>query len=277
MNSKQVTIIESNEGLGLDWKEFLKSRELLFFFAWRNFKVRYKQTIIGAAWAVFRPFILMVVFAAIFRRNGNLAPGYEDIPYPLFLYSGLLFWTYFSQTTIQVGDSLVSSQNIIKKIYFPRLIAPVAVAITGLIDFFISLLIYIAIMIYYGVAPELNGILLFLPMLLLTFLSVIGIGSFMTALNVRYRDVQQALPFFMQVLLFLTPVIYSVDFIPANLQWLLFLNPIAGVIETMKSSLFGVEVVDWTHLGISLASSVVIIIVGLGFFRSQERKVADLI
>ena len=277
MNSKQVTIVEASQGVGLDWREFLRSRELVYFFAWRNFKIRYKQTVIGAAWAVFRPFILMVVFTAIFKRSGSLAPGYEDIPYPLFLYSGLLFWTYFSQTTTQVGDSLISSQNIIKKIYFPRIIAPVAVALTGLIDFFISFIIYIGLMVYYGVSPQLSGIVLFLPMLTLTFLCVIGIGSFMTALNVRYRDVQQALPFFMQVLLFLTPVIYSVDFIPKNLQWVLFLNPIAGVIETMKTSTFGVEVVNWNHLGISLISAVFIIILGLVFFRSQERQVADLI
>ncbi|MDX1765313.1 MAG: ABC transporter permease [Candidatus Saccharimonadales bacterium] len=275
--AKTTTVIDSGRNLGLDWREFLKNRELLYFFTWRNFKIRYKQTLIGAGWAVFRPFALMVVFTAIFQRTGNLAPGYEDIPYPLFLYSGLLFWTYFAQTTTQVGESLLTSQNIIKKIYFPRLIAPVSVAITGLIDFFFSFIIYIGLMAYYGVAPGLLGVLMFLPMVLMSFLAVMGVGSFMTALNVRYRDVRQALPFAIQLLLFLTPVIYSVDFIPQNLQWILFVNPMAGVVEAMRAGILGVEAINWGFLGISVLSLLVILIIGLAFFRSQERKVADLI
>lgn len=275
--AKPTTVIDSGRNIGLDWGEFVKNRELLYFFTWRNFKIRYKQTLIGAGWAVFRPFALMVVFTAIFKRTGNLAPGYEDIPYPLFLYSGLLFWTYFAQTTNQVGESLLTSQNIIKKIYFPRLIAPVSVALTGLIDFFFSLIIYIGLMAYYGVVPGLSGVLLFLPMVLMSFLAVLGVGTFMTALNVRYRDVRQALPFIIQLMLFLTPVIYSVDFIPHNLQWLLFLNPMAGVVEAMKAGILGVELINWGYLGISVASTLLILFAGLSFFKSQERKVADLI
>jgi len=275
--AKPTTVIDSSRNLGLDWRDFIKNRELLYFVTWRNFKIRYKQTLIGAGWAVFRPFALMVVFTAIFKRTGNIAPGYEEIPYPLFLYSGLLFWTYFSQTTNQVGESLLTSQNIIKKIYFPRLIAPVSVAITGLIDFFFSFLIYIGLMAYYGVVPGLSGVLLFLPMVLMSFLAVLGVGSFMTALNVRYRDVRQALPFLIQLMLFLTPVIYSVDFIPQNLQWILFLNPMAGVVETMRGGILGVEAINWGFMSISIASTVVLLTLGLMFFRSQERKVADLI
>jgi lipopolysaccharide transport system permease protein len=273
----QVTYIQPKPKLGLEVGEIWRKRELLFYFIWRNFKIRYKQTAIGAAWALFRPLILMIVFTLLFNRAVGITSGSPDIPYPLFSYIGLLFWTYFAQTTIQVGDSMVANQNIFTKIYFPRLIIPLSATLTGLIDFFIAAIIYIGLMFYYGIFPTTAGVLLFFPMLLITFITVLGLGSLTAALNVRYRDVSQALPFIMQVLLFLTPVIYPVSSLPENLQWILFLNPITGVIEVMRATLLGLGDINIFHIAISISSSLALLIVGIRVFKREERIFADVV
>lgn len=276
-SSENVIEITPKQSFSFELKEFVHRRELLYFFTWRNFKVRYKQTVIGAGWAVFRPLILMVVFTLAFNRVGSIDSGAENIPYPIFAYAGLMYWSYFSQTVNQVGDSLLSYQNIITKVYFPRLMVPIATTVTGLIDFFFSLIVYLVLALYYGIQPSLLAVLMLGPLLLLTSLTILGIGVFMAALNVKYRDVKQALPFFIQALLFLTPVIYPVERVPDNLQWILFLNPITGVVDTAQATMLGLRDVQWDLLGISVASCLVILAIGLNYFKLREREIDDII
>lgn len=271
------TVIEPNMSWALEWKEIFSNLELLYFFTWRNFKIRYKQTIVGAAWAIIKPLILMVVFTLFFNRALNVDTGSENVPYPVFSYAGLLFWNYFSQTTNQVGSSLVSYQGVINKIYFPRLIVPISTALTGVIDFFLAAIIYAGILVYYGITPQILGIVLFIPALIVTFLTIVGLGSFMAALNVRYRDVTQALPFAIQVLLFLTPVIYPVSVVPEAWRWILFLNPMTGVIECIRASMLSLGPLQWDYYSISLASCLFIVIAGFWLFKRQERAIGDYI
>jgi len=270
------TVIKPDVSWALEWSEFMKHKELLYYFTWRNFKIRYKQTIIGAGWAIFKPLILMLVFTVAFNKVAKIESA-DNIPYPVFSYAGLLFWTYFSQTANQVGTSVVSYQSIIRKIYFPRLIAPVSMAITGLIDLFFASLIYLAILFIYSQPVHLAGVLLFLPMVVFAFIAVMGIGLFMAAFNVKYRDVAQALPFFIQALLFLTPVIYPVTLVPVAYQWILFLNPIAGPIEVFRTALLGNAAIPWGNFAISATSGILFLIVGLLFFKAKEREFADFI
>jgi lipopolysaccharide transport system permease protein len=277
MISKSETIITPNTSLALEWREFLDNKELLRYFVWRNFKIRYKQTVVGAAWAIFKPLILMVVFTFAFNSIGSVESGSDDVPYTIFAYAGLMFWTYFSQTVNQVGNSFVTFQNMIKKIYFPRLIIPVSIMFTGFIDFLFSLIVYVGLMIYYGIAPSALGVILFIPMILLTMLSILGIGMFAAALNVRYRDVTQVLPFLIQAMLFLTPVVYPVSAIPEEWQWVLYLNPMTGVVDTAQITLLGLGEISWNMLAISVVSAVIIFIISLRFFKAKEREFADLI
>lgn len=271
------TVVEPKRHIALDWRELFANRELLLFFAWRNFKIRYKQTLVGTAWAVFQPLVLMVIFTVFFHRVVKIGTGSEHIPYPIFSYSGLLFWNYFSQATTQVSNSLLVFQNVISKIYFPRLIAPLSAAITGLIDFVMALGVYVILLLYYQITPGLLGIALFLPMVMLSFITVTGVGLFLAALNIKYRDIQQALPFFIQTLLFVTPVIYPVSLVPEHLRWLVFLNPMAGVIETIRSSLLGLGALNWPHLGISTLSALGLLLLGIVVFKRREREIADYI
>lgn len=273
---QERTVIKPEYSWALEWHEIKSNFELLYFFAWRNFKVRYKQTLIGALWAVVRPFTLMVVFTIVFNRGAGIQPD-GNVPYAVFSYAGLLFWNYFSQSVSQVSSSLVAYQNIIKKIYFPRLLVPVSTAITGLIDFALSVLIFIGLVIHFDVSIQVLGMVLFIPLLVMTILTVLGVGLFMAALNVRYRDVEQLMPFLVQVLLFITPVIYPVSIVPASWQWILFINPMTAVVEVARYSLLGVGQLNMMGIGISIISCVVAVIAGLLFFKSQERALGDLI
>ena len=273
---QERTVIKPGYSWALEWQEIKSNFELLYFFTWRNFKVRYKQTAIGALWAVVRPFTLMVVFTIVFNRGAGIQPD-GDVPYAVFSYAGLLFWNYFSQSVSQVSSSLVAYQNIIKKIYFPRLLVPVSTAITGLIDFALSVLIFIGLVIHFDVSIQALGLILFIPLLIMSILTVLGVGLFMSALNVRYRDVEQLMPFLVQVLLFVTPVIYPASIVPASWQWVLFLNPMTAVVELSRYSLLGVGELNVMGIGISIISCLVAVIAGLLFFKSQERALGDLI
>jgi lipopolysaccharide transport system permease protein len=277
MSQKIETIINARKRYGYNWAELLSSRHLFYFFTWRNFKIRYKQTAIGVAWAVIQPFILMVVFTLFFNRIAGIGTGSDDTPYPIFSFAGLIFWSYFSQTTNQVSNSLVAFQEVIKKIYFPRIIAPVSTAMTGLVDMGFSLIIYFGLMVYYKISPTFLGVLLFLPMIMLSFITVLGLGLFLAALNLKYRDVGQALPFFIQTMLFMTPVIYPVKIVSEKFRWILFLNPMAGVIETVRASLLGTGSLVWGYLLISIFSSLLMLFIGFRYFHKKEREFADLI
>lgn len=248
-------------------------RELLFFLTWRDVKVRYKQTLLGAAWAILQPLFMMIIFTIFFGRLAGLDSA--GIPYPVFALAGLVPWTFFSNTITASGNSLVGSAHLITKVYFPRLIVPAAAMMAGLVDFMLSFLLLIALMIYYRV--PLTGQVAFLPLLvLLTALFGLGVGTWMSALNVKYRDVRFALPFVIQLWLFVSSVILPSSAVPAKWRWILMFNPMSGIIEGYRSALFGLPF-DWPALGVATLLTVVMLFYSVYSFGKAERSFADII
>ncbi|VAW32344.1 O-antigen export system, permease protein, partial [hydrothermal vent metagenome] len=232
-----TTIIKPKKTFSIeDFKEIWRYKELLYFFTWKDLKVRYKQTAIGILWALFQPFIIMVVFSVFFGKFARMPS--DGIPYPIFVYTGLLFWQFFSGALTETSKSLVGNSNIITKVYFPRLILPISGVLTKFVDFFIASIILAGMMIYYGYAPSMLGILIIPLLLLITFMASVGGGLFLASINVKYRDVRYVLPFFIQILLFVTPVIYPAS-IAGKYSWILALNPMTGVIKAARASLLG--------------------------------------
>lgn len=258
----------------IDLKELWRFRELFYFLSWRDIKVRYKQTVIGAVWAVLQPLLTMVIFSVIFGRVAGISSGV--IPYPIFVYSGLLFWDYFSNSLSTASNSLIAEQNIIQKVYFPKIIIPLASTLVFLLDFFFASVVLAGLMIYYHFFPSLVGVLLVIPSIIITFLSFSGLGLIFSSINVKYRDVRYALPFFTHLLVFLTPVIYPASILGRH-KWLLYLNPMSGVIETMRVGLLGVGMVNWFVFGFSALISILLFIFGLLYFRRSESFFADII
>lgn len=270
------TIIKPKKGLAiLDLKELWHYRELFYFLAWRDIKLRYKQTVFGIGWAVLQPFTMMVVFSIIFGRIAKVPS--DSIPYPIFSYAGLLFWNIFSNSLSNASQSLIGSANIIQKVYLPKIIIPAASVIVTLADFFFAFLVFVGILIYYQFVPNLLGLVLLLPLLLITVIASSGLGLFLSAVNVKYRDIRYALPFFTQLLIYITPVIYPVSIVPKHLQWILYLNPMTGVIETFKAAFLGTGAVIWTNLLFSAVMSVILLILGLLYFLKTEKMFADII
>ncbi len=257
-----------------DVKELWQYRELLYFFSWRDMKVRYKQTAIGVLWAVLQPFLTMVVFTVFFGKLAGIPS--DGVPYPIFVYTGLLFWQFFSGALSETSASLISNQSIITKVYFPRLILPISSVITKFIDFLLSALILVAMMFYYGYTPYLGGLLIIPLLLIITFMASVGLGLFLSAFNVKYRDVRYALPFFIQILLFLTPVIYPASIAGAYSK-ILALNPMTGVIQTARAALLGATEINWTLLSISAIACFVLLVIGVIYFKKVERYFADII
>jgi len=257
-----------------DIREVWDYRELLYFFTWRDLKVRYKQTAIGALWAIFQPFITMVVFSVFF--GGLLKIPSDGVPYPIFVYTGLLFWQFFSSALSDTSNVLITNQAIITKVYFPRLLLPLSTVATKFIDFAIAAVIMIGMMIYYGYTPHLVGILIIPLLLVITFMASIGLGLFLASINVKYRDVRYALPFFIQILMFVTPVIYPAS-IAGKYSWLLALNPMMGVIQSARAAMLGTAPLNWLLIGISLIATFLLMIVGIYTFKKTERYFADII
>lgn len=270
-----ITIIKPKKVLSVeDFWEVWRYRELLYFFTWRDFKVRYKQTAIGILWAVFQPFMTMVVFSLFF---GTLLKVPSDgVPYPIFVYTGLLFWQFFSTALADTSNVLIVNQSIITKVYFPRLILPLSSVTTKLVDFAISAVILVGMMIYYGYTPHITGIIILPLLLIITFMAAVGGGLFLAAVNVKYRDVRYALPFFIQILLFLTPVIYPAS-IAGKYSWLLALNPMMGVIQNARAALLGTAPINWLLILISFVATAVLLVIGTIYFKKVERYFADII
>jgi len=273
-NAVPTTIIQPSRGLlSLKLGELWRYRELLYFLTWRDVKIRYKQAVLGFLWAFIQPFLKMVVFSVVF---GGLAKmDSEGFPYPIFLYAGLLPWQFFADAVNRSGQSIVSGANLITKVYFPRIIMPVASVGAALVDFAISFGILIAMMFYYRVSPS-GSILMVLPLVLVTILCALGIGIFVSALNTAYRDFRYALPFLVQIWMFLTPVIYPVTIIPERWRWLIALNPMAGIVDAYRSAILG-KPFAWENLGISLGIATVMFLIGLAYFRKTERYFADIV
>jgi len=270
-----TTIIEPKKGFSsVNLKELWQFRELLYFLAWRDVKVKYKQRAVGIVWAILQPFLTMVVFSVLFGGFARIPS--EGVPYPVFVYLGLLPWQYFASVLSQSTQSVVSEKNLITKIYFPRIIMPASSAISSLLDFAIAAAVLAVMMIYYGagVGP---GILLFPLLILLTMINAVGFGMWFSALNVRYRDIQYALPFLIQIWMFVTPVIYPVSITGGRFRILLSLNPMAGVIEAMRPAVLGHLPIPWGLLLLSAVSGLVVFIGGVFYFRRVERYFADVI
>lgn len=274
-DSPLITVKPPSRSFYINFKELWSYRELAFFFVWRDIKIRYKQTIMGALWAIFQPFFAMVIFTVFF---GNLAKMPSDnIPYPVFVYVGLLLWNYFSFGLTHAGNSMTANSNIIQKIYFPRLILPLSSSLAGLIDFAAASTILAGLMLYYHYAPTLIGLLYIPFLLLIAFLSSLGIGCFLASINVKYRDVQYIIPFFIQMMMFLTPVIYPVSIVGDKYRWVLALNPMSAVIETARAAVLGNKSVDFFMLGISAGVSILLFVSGVIYFRKTEQFFADII
>jgi homopolymeric O-antigen transport system permease protein len=275
-HSNEATIIiePRKRLLDLDLKAIWEYRELLYFLVWRDLKVRYRQTIIGVGWVVLQPLLTMLLFTAVF---GNLAKIPSDgVPYPIFTYSALLPWNLFAASLARGGTSVVVNAQLVSKIYFPRLILPLSGILSPLVDFAVSFVVFIAMMIWFGILPGI-GVLalpLFLVLLLLTALAV---GLWLSALNVRYRDVGHTIPFLVQFWLFASPVAYPVSLVPEKWRMLYGLNPMAGVIEGFRWSLLGKESPDFAVIGISVVMVLALLIPGVIYFKYTERTFADLV
>jgi lipopolysaccharide transport system permease protein len=270
-----ITVIEPKTGwVPVDFREIWNYRELLYFLTKRDIKVRYKQTVLGGLWAVIQPAFTMLVFTLFFGRLAKMPS--DGLPYPIFVYAGLLPWTYFANAVSASGNSLVGSSNLITKVYFPRIVVPASAALAGLLDFFIALFVLAALMIWYQFMPG-PAILLFPFLVALTFLCAVGVGLWLSALNVQYRDIRYAIPFLIQVWMFVSPVIYPVSLVHGNYQWLLALNPMGGVIHAYRAALLGHQPIDWGLLGLSTLIILALFLGGLYYFRRMEKVFADAV
>ena len=268
------TVIEPIKGwLSINWGDIWQYRELLYFLTWRDVKVRYKQTVLGFLWAFIQPFTKMVVFSLIFGRLAKMDS--EGFPYPIFLYAGLLPWQFFAGSLNRSSQSVVGSANLITKVYFPRLIIPLASVGAALVDFAISFGILICLMLYYHVAPTLATFMV-VPLVLLTVVTALGAGAFLSALTVAYRDFRHMIPFLVEIWMFLTPVVYAVTIVPNRWRWLICLNPMAGIVDAYRSAILG-KPFDWGNLAISTGVALVAFLGSLVYFRRLERQFADIV
>jgi lipopolysaccharide transport system permease protein len=271
---EQVTIIEPQSGWRLvDWNELWAYRELLYVLTMRDIKVRYKQTVLGFAWAIIQPFMMMVVFSVFFGRLAQMPS--DGFPYPIFVYAALLPWTFFANSISSSASSLVGSANLVSKVYFPRLIIPLSSVGSGLVDFAIAGGILLLLMIYYGVGWTSN--LFMVPILVIAAaFTALGVGTFLAALNVAYRDFRYVVPFLVQFWMFATPVVYPASIVPREWQWALYLNPMAGVIEGFRSAFLG-RPFDVPGILLSLAIAGMLFAAGTAYFGKVERRFADII
>lgn len=270
-SDKRAEALDSDNGW---FKELWAYRELLYFLAWRDVKIRYKQAALGAAWAILQPVLTMVIFTLFFGRLAGVPS--DNIPYALFSFCGLVLWTYFSTVLAQAGQSLVGNSNLITKVYFPRVTLPASSAVSGLLDFSIGLVFLAGMLVYYRVAPGWS--LLWAPVFVASLiLLTIGAGLILAALNVRYRDVKYATPFLIQLWLFVTPIIYPTTILPQRYKALVALNPLAGLVEGFRASIFPGRQLDVPLTITSLAGSVIVFVAGVIYFRKTERVFADVI
>jgi lipopolysaccharide transport system permease protein len=270
-----VVLIKPSTGLvSLDLRALWHYRELLYFLVWRDIKVRYKQTALGASWAIIQPFCTMVVFSLFFGRLAGVPS--DGVPYPLFAYAALVPWTFFAQGLSQSSNSLVASQDLLRKVYFPRLAIPTATVLAGLVDFALALAVLVGMMLYYGVLPGVD--VLWLPLLLLlACLTSLGVGLWFAALNVQYRDVVYVVPFVVQFWLFATPIAYPSSLLPEAWRMVYAINPMVGVVEGFRWALLGTETAPGPMLAVSAVAALMILVGGAFYFRSMERSFADIV
>lgn len=271
--AEPTVLIQARKNLfELDFTSIWAYRELLYFLVWRDLKVRYKQTLIGAGWVVIQPLMTMAIFTVIF---GNFAKIPSDgLPYPIFSYAALLPWSLFSSSLNRGGESVVSNANLVTKIYFPRLILPLSAVLSPLADFAIAFVILVGMMIWFGIAPTV-GILMLPIFVILAICTALAVGLWLAALNVRYRDVRYTIPFLIQIWMFASPVAYPVSLVPEKWRWLYSLNPMAGVIEGFRWALLGNQSPDFSVIAISATVVMALLAAGIVYFKQMERTFAD--
>jgi lipopolysaccharide transport system permease protein len=270
-----VLRIEPSRGwVSLKLHELWEYRELLYFLIWRDIKVRYKQTVLGAAWAIIQPFFTMVIFSLFFGRLAKIPS--DGVPYPVFSYAALVPWMFFANGLSQAPNKLVGSANLVKKVYFPRLAIPIATVLSGIVDFVLSFLVLLGMMLYYRVIPTVNALWL-PPLLLLALVTSLGVGLWLSALNVQYRDVQYIVPFLTQFWLFATPIAYPSSLLPEPWRTLYGLNPMVGVVEGFRWALLGTDTAPGPMIAFSTCIALLLLVGGGFYFRRMEKTFADVL
>ena len=270
-----VVVIRPSRGwVSLNLRDLWEYRELLYFLTWRDIKVRYKQTVLGAAWAIIQPFFTMVVFSLFFGKLAKMPS--DDIPYPIFSYAALVPWTFFANGLSQSSSSLVASANLIKKVYFPRLVVPISSVISGAVDFVLAFAVLLGMMLFYGIVP--TAAIVWLPLLLLVALvTSLGVGLWLTAMNVQFRDVRYAVPFLVQAWMFATPIAYPSSLLDEPWRTLYGINPMAGVVEGFRWALLGTETAPGPIVLVSALVAVGLLVSGAFYFRRMEKTFADVV
>lgn len=269
-----IVLQPSHGWVGLNLQKLWQYRELLYFLSWRDVKVRYKQTALGAAWAVVQPFMTMLVFSLFFGKLGKMPS--DGVPYPLFAYTALVPWTLFANALTQSSNSLVQNANLLKKVYFPRLVMPISSVISGAVDFLCASLALAALMLFYGVFP--TGNIIWLPFLLiLAFATALGVGFWMSAINVQFRDVRHAMPFLTQFWLFATPIAYPSSLLSEPWRTIYGINPMVGVVEGFRWALIGTATAPGPMLLVSAVAALIVMVSGAYYFRRMERTFADTV
>jgi lipopolysaccharide transport system permease protein len=270
-----VVIIRPSRGwVSLRLGDLWEFRELLYFLTWRDIKVRYKQTVLGATWAILQPFLTMLVFSLFFGKLAKMPS--DGIPYPIFSFAGLVPWTFFAYGLSQSSNSIVSSANLIRKVYFPRLVIPISSVLSGVVDFLLAFLVLLVLMAYYGISPTVN--VLWLPaFVLLTGVTSLSVGLWLSALNVEYRDVKYMIPFLTQFWMFATPIAYSSKLLDKPWRTLYGLNPMVGVVEGFRWALLGTETQPGPMVLASSVAALVLLCTGAFYFRRMEKNFADLV
>ena len=273
--TNEITIISPSKGwVSLKLDELWEYRELLYFLTWRDIKVRYKQTVLGAAWAIIQPFFTMVVFSLFFGKLAKMPS--DGIPYPLFSFAALVPWAFFANGLSQSSNSLVGSAHLITKVYFPRLVVPISSVISGILDFALSFIVLLGMTLYYGIIPTFN--IIWLPfLLLLALVTALGVGMWFSALNVQFRDVRYILPFMTQFWMFATPIVYPSSLLPEPWRTVYALNPMVGVVEGFRWALLGTQTAPGPIIIVSSFASIAILIGGAFYFRRMEKTFADLV
>jgi lipopolysaccharide transport system permease protein len=272
-DEKNLVVIDSRGQIGSTISELLDRRELLFFLIWRDIKVRYKQTVFGVLWAVLLPLLQTFIFAVIFGRFAHIEPD-GNYSYTVFVLSGLIPWTFFSQALTFGSQSLVNQQHLLTKVYFPRLFVPAAAVGGCLLDFLVGLVLYAAVLVFSGIIPGVG--MLFLPILIASMIiASLGVVFLLAALTVSYRDFKYITPFGVQLLMYVSPIVYPTNMVPEKYKWIFALNPMTGVIDGWRSALLG-KPWDIEVILISSASALILFVVGIGYFRKTERRFADI-
>ncbi|GAA4451909.1 ABC transporter permease [Novipirellula rosea] len=273
--SQEVIRIQPAKGwMPLRLGELWEYRELLYFLTWRDIKVRYKQTLLGAAWAIIQPLSTMVVFTLFFGKLAEMPS--DGVPYPIFSFAALVPWTFFANAMVASSNSLVQGSNLLKKVYFPRLALPISTVLGGIVDFALAFSVLLLMMLYFGIAPTWN--VLVLPfLLLLAFMTSLGVGLWLSAMNVRYRDVRYVLPFITQLWMFATPVVYPSSMLDEPWRTLYGINPMVGVVEGFRWALAGTDTAPGPMIAVSTVVSTLILISGAFYFRRMEKSFADVV